>query len=71
LSSTIEEAITYVRNRSSPLALYYFGSDFAEERLVIDGTTSGGVTINDCISHYSICDEKLSMIVPAFGHEMA
>jgi coniferyl-aldehyde dehydrogenase len=50
----IEEAITYVRNHPSPLALYYFGNDFAEERLVIDGTTSGGVTINDCISHYSI-----------------
>ena len=35
-------------------SLYYFGNDFAEERLVLDGTTSGGVTINDCISHYSI-----------------
>ncbi len=50
----IEEAITYVRNHPSPLALYYFGNDFAEERLVLDGTTSGGVTINDCISHGSI-----------------
>jgi coniferyl-aldehyde dehydrogenase len=50
----IEEAITYVRNHPSPLALYYFGNDFAEERLVLDGTTSGGVTINDSISHYSI-----------------
>ena len=29
-------------------------NDFAEERLVLDGTTSGGVTINDCISHYSV-----------------
>jgi coniferyl-aldehyde dehydrogenase len=50
----IEEAITYVRSHPSPLALYYFGNDFAEERLVLDGTTSGGVTINDCISHGSI-----------------
>jgi len=47
----IEEAITYVRNHPSPLALYYFGSDFAEERRVLDGTTSGGVTINDCLFH--------------------
>jgi coniferyl-aldehyde dehydrogenase len=47
----IEEAITYVRNHSSPLALYYFGNDLAEERLVLDGTTSGGVTINDCLAH--------------------
>jgi coniferyl-aldehyde dehydrogenase len=50
----IEEAITYVRSHPSPLALYHFGNDFAEERLVLDGTTSGGVTINDCISHGSI-----------------
>jgi coniferyl-aldehyde dehydrogenase len=50
----IEEAITYVRSHPSPLALYYFGNDFAEERFVLDGTTSGGVTINDCISHGSI-----------------
>jgi coniferyl-aldehyde dehydrogenase len=47
----IEEAITYVRNHPSPLALYYFGNDLAEERLVLDGTTSGGVTINDCLFH--------------------
>ena len=47
----IEEAITYVRKHPSPLALYYFGNDLAEERSVIDGTTSGGVTINDCLAH--------------------
>jgi len=47
----IEEAITYVRDHPSPLALYYFGNDLAEERLVLDGTTSGGVTINDCLAH--------------------
>ncbi len=47
----IEEAITYVRNHPRPLALYYFGNDLAEERLVLDRTTSGGVTINDCLAH--------------------
>jgi hypothetical protein len=35
-------------------ALYYFGNDFAEERLVLDGTTSGGVTINDCLIHAAV-----------------
>jgi coniferyl-aldehyde dehydrogenase len=50
----IEEAITYVQNRPHPLALYYFGNDFAEERLVLNGTTSGGVTINDCMAHISV-----------------
>ena len=47
----IEEAITYVRNHPSPLALYYFGNDLVEERLVLDRTISGGVTINDCLFH--------------------
>src|SRR5258708_29180120 len=61
----IEEAITYVRNHPSPLALYYFGNDFAEERLVLDGTTSGGVTINDCISHGSTDSLPLGGIGPS------
>jgi coniferyl-aldehyde dehydrogenase len=61
----IEEAITYVRSHPSPLALYYFGNDFAEERLVLDGTTSGGVTINDCISHGSIDSLPLGGIGPS------
>jgi coniferyl-aldehyde dehydrogenase len=61
----IEEAITHVRNHPSPLALYYFGNDFAEERLVLDGTTSGGVTINDCLSHGSIDSLPLGGIGPS------
>jgi coniferyl-aldehyde dehydrogenase len=61
----IEEAITYVRNHPSPLALYYFGNDFAEERLVIDGTTSGGVTINDCMAHISVNSLPLGGIGPS------
>lgn len=47
----IEEAIGYVNDRPRPLALYYFGQDAAEERLVLDRTTSGGVTVNDVMSH--------------------
>ncbi len=55
--TTIDEAIAYINARPRPLALYYFGKDALEERLVLDRTTSGGVTINDCISHLS--DENL------------
>ncbi|MDD3447319.1 MAG: aldehyde dehydrogenase family protein, partial [Zavarzinia sp.] len=47
----IDEAIAYVNARPRPLALYYFGQDEAEERKVLDRTTSGGVTINDVMSH--------------------
>jgi coniferyl-aldehyde dehydrogenase len=55
--TTIEEAIGYVNARPRPLALYYFGKDESEERLVLDKTISGGVTVNDCISH--LTDENL------------
>jgi coniferyl-aldehyde dehydrogenase len=48
---TIEEAIAIINKRSHPLALYYFSHDAEEERKVLDRTTSGGVTINDCMTH--------------------
>jgi coniferyl-aldehyde dehydrogenase len=31
--------------------LYYFGTDPDEERRVLDHTSSGGVTLNDVMSH--------------------
>ena len=37
--------------RPRPLALYYFGSDDADRRKVLDRTTSGNVTINGTIMH--------------------
>jgi len=48
---TLDEAIAFINARSHPLALYYFSNDVAEERIVLDRTTSGGVTLNDCMSH--------------------
>lgn len=48
----IDEAIADVNSRPRPLALYYFGSDRAEERRVLDHTTSGGVTVNDVATHF-------------------
>jgi coniferyl-aldehyde dehydrogenase len=47
----IEQVIDYVNERPRPLALYYFGSDPGEERRVLDRTSSGGVTLNDVMSH--------------------
>ena len=47
----IEDVISRVRGGGSPLALYYFGKDDAELRAVLDGTASGGVTINDVMTH--------------------
>lgn len=51
----ITECIEYINAAARPLGLYYFGSDRHEERLVLDSTISGGVTINDVMSHSS-CD---------------
>ena len=48
---TIEEAIAYIDARPRPLALYYFGHDKTAQRQVLDGTTSGNVTINGTIMH--------------------
>lgn len=47
---SIDEAIAYVNGKPTPLALYYFGGG-AEERRVLDRTRSGGVTVNDVMTH--------------------
>jgi coniferyl-aldehyde dehydrogenase len=49
--SAIDQAIAHVNSGDSPLALYYFGTDPEEERKVLDQTRSGGVTINDVMTH--------------------
>ncbi len=48
----IQEAIDYVNAHPRPLALYYFGEDRREEQRVLNGTTSGGVTVNDVAWHF-------------------
>ncbi len=49
---TVQEAINYVNKHERPLALYYFGNDKKQEQQVVSQTTSGGVCVNDVISHY-------------------
>lgn len=46
----IDDAINQVNARPCPLALYYFGG-VDEERRVLDRTRSGGVTVNDVMTH--------------------
>jgi coniferyl-aldehyde dehydrogenase len=48
----VGEAVSDVNSRPHPLALYYFGRDFAERRFVLRDTRSGGVTVNDVALHY-------------------
>jgi coniferyl-aldehyde dehydrogenase len=51
--SDIEECIRFIRARPHPLALYYFGQDKTEERYVLEHTLSGGVCVNDVMTHVS------------------
>jgi len=48
---TVDQAIAFVNGRDRPLALYYFGRDPAEEAEVLRRTNSGGVTVNDVMTH--------------------
>lgn len=52
--SDVGEVIKQISARPHPLALYYFGHDAEEERYVVDRTTSGAVTVNDCMAHVMV-----------------
>jgi coniferyl-aldehyde dehydrogenase len=62
---SVDEAIDYVNAHDRPLGLYWFGSDGAEEREVLDRTTSGGVTVNDVIMHVSQEDLPFGGVGPS------
>jgi coniferyl-aldehyde dehydrogenase len=50
----MREVVAYINARPRPLGLYYFGSDAAEEKFVLERTVSGGVTLNDVIQHSGV-----------------
>ena len=52
-TDSLDEALNYINDRPSPLALYYFGSDKKEQNYVLDQVRAGGVCINDTISHFA------------------
>lgn len=52
----LDEAIEYVNAHARPLGLYFFSNDSAEQNKILHRTISGGVTLNDCISHVS-CED--------------
>lgn len=45
------DVIEQINQKDRPLAIYYFGKDARERELLLERTTSGGVTINDVIMH--------------------
>jgi coniferyl-aldehyde dehydrogenase len=58
-------AIDYVNAHDRPLGLYYFGTDLAEEREVLEKTISGGVTVNDVVFHVSMEDLPFGGVGPS------
>ncbi|KAG7254741.1 hypothetical protein CRUP_033263 [Coryphaenoides rupestris] len=52
--SDMDEAIRFVNEREKPLALYIFCSDKTAVKKMINETTSGGVTVNDVMMHYTL-----------------
>lgn len=50
-SRSVAHAIDAINARPRPLAVYYFGSDRDEREMLLERTTSGGVTVNDVIMH--------------------
>jgi len=48
------DAIAYINEHPRPLAAYYFGNNLDHQQYFADRTTSGGLVINDIMSHVSI-----------------
>jgi coniferyl-aldehyde dehydrogenase len=61
----LENAIAYVNSRPRPLALYFFGRKGPGRRLVLERTTSGGVSINETNLHYAQEDIPFGGIGPS------
>jgi len=49
----LEDAVAYINSKPRPLALYFFGPDGPGRQMVLERTTSGGVSINETILHYA------------------
>lgn len=49
---SIDEVIDYISSRPKPLALYLYSHNQGSIDRVLNGTSSGGVTINGFFSHY-------------------
>lgn len=50
-AETPEAAIAHVAKDDRPLALYWFGDNVQNREKVLDGTLSGGVAINETVTH--------------------
>jgi len=66
---TLPQAVTYIRSRDKPLALYLFDHNRTRCDELLDATHSGGVTLNDCVLHLAQDDLPFGGIGPSgMGH---
>ncbi len=56
------EPISYINKHDRPLALYWFGKDNAARDEVLARTVSGGVTVNDCLFHFTQINQPMGGI---------
>jgi coniferyl-aldehyde dehydrogenase len=61
----IADAVAYVNDRPRPLALYFFGPKGPARDMVLQRTTSGGVSINETNLHYGQDDLPFGGVGPA------
>jgi coniferyl-aldehyde dehydrogenase len=53
------DPIAYINKHDRPLALYWFGKDDAARDAVLARTVSGGVTVNDCLFHFTQINQPM------------
>ncbi len=53
------ETIAWINDHDRPLALYWFGTDDAARDTVLARTLSGGVTVNDCLFHFTQINQPM------------
>jgi delta 1-pyrroline-5-carboxylate dehydrogenase len=56
------EPVAYINQHDRPLALYWFGKDDAARDEVLSRTVSGGVTVNDCLFHFTQINQPMGGI---------
>jgi len=56
------EPVSYINGHDRPLALYWFGKDDAARDEVLARTVSGGVTVNDCLFHFTQINQPMGGI---------
>jgi coniferyl-aldehyde dehydrogenase len=59
------EPIRFINARDRPLALYWFGTNRAARNQVLARTICGGVTINDCLLHFTQINQPMGGIGPS------